>query len=160
MYLAEYRILKTFFVFQILPFFPLLIKLSFTRLAAISCSRPQMTASPRYSGLTEQSSTAVFQATGDIPVPREGEYVDLNTSCHHPLQVREGSNLSECLGPSASTSLTQLCDSSVASGQITLANRTLLITLSHTSSGGSLPVTTTTTTNIIIYYAVYSQFYS
>lgn len=100
------------------------------------------------------------QATGDIPVPREGEYVDLNTSCHHPLQVREGSNLSECLGPSASTSLTQLCDSSVASGQITLANRTLLITLSHTSSGGSLPVTTTTTTNIIIYYAVYSQFYS
>ena len=87
--------------------------------------------------------------------------MDLNTSCHHPLQVRE------CLGDCQSSSLTPLCDSATPTTHISLANRTLIIrrSLSNlqtlSSSSYSERPLATSITNIITYiYAVYSQFYS
>ena len=112
-------------------------------LAMRTCSSPQL----------------LFQSIVPVPVPREGEYVDLNTSCQNPLQVRE------CLGDCQSSSVTQLCDSATPTTHISLANRTLIIrsSVSHlqTLASTSERPQATSITNIITYiYAVYSQFYS
>jgi len=110
--------------------------------------------------LVSSSNECKSQSIVSVPVPREGEYVDLNTSCHHPLQVRE------CLGDFQSSSLTPVCDSARPATHISLANRTLIIrrSVSHlqtlASTSSDRPRATSITSIITYIYAVYSQFYS